>query len=445
VPLRLDPVEVPCLPLPAAMLDGSGQPVAQTPEWRGAGPGSLRFHAGEAQLVVGPTEQAPGGQEALMARLLRELAAAVEAMRGEQALRAAVLASGLELVAGGSPDPSRGGGDTAQVLDYARAAIPARTADVRLEVLGEPAPRPVPAPAQVALALVQLAVNAATHDGARAITLRVDLGPTFWVEWPSSRTAPMEAGGHPHQRRRERWGLGYVRIVADALGATALPPAPSGPGRVGACFSLGGRRLTLPLAVYSGWHAVRSTQTWDQELAGDRERVERAWQAITATLEEARQRPGRVARHDLYAARHLPAGTWISLLPEGGPDRARDVLWGLDHERALWSAPEPHATVAHALITLLTWSLGSPPTVVAPDAFRRDFPRACEALGIPPPFLPPLLACPDPGVTAFLLRELGGSLSADGGAVTVRPAPAGRRNPIVTLLANPAGTLKLTP
>ena len=53
------------------------------------------------------------------------------------------------------------------------------------------------------------------------------------------------------------------------------------------------------------------------------------------------------------AARHVGDGTWISLVPETGPDRARDVLRGLEHERALWSAPEPHATTVHALTALV--------------------------------------------------------------------------------------------
>jgi hypothetical protein len=444
--VRLDPVDVPYLPLPAAMLDRTGQPVAQTPEWRGAGPGSLTYHAGHAQLVVGPTEAVPTGQQALMAWLLRELEAAAGAMPADQALLASVLTSSLELVAGASLDVTRLSGNTSQVFEYARAAIAARTSDVRLEITPEAAPQPVPAPAQIALALVQLAVNAATHDGARTISLRVDLGPTFWVEWPSERGERVQAGGHPHQRRRPRWGLGYVRMVADALGATTLPPGPSGRGLMGACLSLGNQRFTLPVAVYSGWQVTRSTQTWEQELAGpDSDGVARTWQAVTGTLQAAWQQPGRVARHDLYAARHVNAGTWISLVPEAGADRTRDVLRGLDHERALWSAPEPYATTVHSLITLLTWSLDAARTAIAPDAFAREFPRACAALGMPVHAVPPLLACPDPRVTAFLLRELGGSLVSEPEGASLQPPPSARRHPIIALLAGPDGRLRLTP
>ncbi|MBO0681724.1 MAG: hypothetical protein J2P45_01100 [Candidatus Dormibacteraeota bacterium] len=445
MPLRLDPLEVPRLPLPAALLDRAGIPVAQTPEWQGAGAGSLSYHAGAGRLVVGPTETTPPGQEELMGRLLRELGAAAAAMTPEEALRASVLSSSLELVAGVPTDLSGANGDTAQVLEYAQAAITARTSDVNLEVVPEPVSQPVAAPAQIALALVQLAVNAAIHDGATSISLRVDLGPTFWVEWPSERGAPVEAAGHPRQARRSRWGLGYVRIVADALGATALPPGPSGPGRMGACLSLGSRRLTLPLAVYSGWQCARATQTWEQELSGDRERVERTWEAITATIQAAWRNPGPVARHELYAARYTPTGTWIALVPETGPARTHDVLHGLDHERALWNAPEPHAAVVHALITILEWSLGGERKVVAPDAFRRDFQRACSVLGVAFHPLPPLLACPDPRVAAFLLKELGGTLTAEGDGTALRPAPAAQGSPILRLLARPNGTLQLTP
>jgi hypothetical protein len=444
--LRLDPIDVPYLPLPAAMLDGTGRHIAQTPEWRGAGPGSLTYHAGQAQLVVGPTEAVPAGQQALMARLLGELNAASRAMAADQALLASVLTSSLELVAGAPIDLARQRGNTSQVLEYARAAIAARTSDVRLEITPDAAPQPVPAPAQIALALVQLAVNAANHDGAHRISLRVDLGPTFWVEWSSDRVEPVQAGGHPHGRRRARWGLGYVRMVADALGATTLPPGPSGGGLMGACISLGNQRLTLPVAVYSGWQVTRATQTWEQELAGpDPDGLARTWQAVTGTLQAAWRQPGQVARHDLYAARHVDEGTWISLVPETGADRARDVLRGLDHERALWSAPEPYATTVHSLITLLAWSLDGARAAVAPDAFAREFPRACAALGMPAHPVPPLLACPDPRVTAFLLRELGGALVAEPDGAALEPLPSARRNPIVALLARPDGRLRLTP
>jgi hypothetical protein len=235
-------------------------------------------------------------------------------------------------------------------------------------------------------------------------------------------------------------------MVADALGATALPPGPSGPGLTGACLSLGSRRLTLPVAVYSGWQVARATQTWEQELAGpDPDERERTWRAVTGTLQAAWEQPGRVVRHDLYAARHVDVGTWISLVPETGPDRARDVLRGLDHERTLWSAPEPFATTVHALITLLGWSLGAPRSAIAPEAFARDFPAACAALGLPSQAPPPLLACPDPRLTAFLLKELGGSLVAEPAGASLRPSAAGRGNPIVTLLGRPDGQVSLTP
>ena len=444
--LRLDPVDVPYLPLPAALFDRTGQPVAQTPEWRGAAPGSLTYHTGQAQLVIGPTEEAPAGQQAVMARLLRELNGAVGAMGADQAPRASVLTASLELVAGAPIELTRMQGDTSQVLELARAAIAGRISDVRLEIAPEAAPQPVPAPAQIALAVVQLAVNAATHEAATSISLRVDLGPTFWVEWSSPKATPVRAGGHPHQRRRARWGLGYVRMVADALGATALPPGPSGPGLMGACLSLGSQRFALPVAVYSGWQVTRATQTWEQELASpDPDQLAQTWQAVTGTLRAAWQQPGQVARHDLYAARHADAGTWISLVPETGADRVRDVLRGIDHERALWSAPEPHATTVHALITTLAWSLADAPAVIAPDAFAREFPRACAALGMPPHPVPPLLACPDPWVTAFLLKELGGSLLAESEGTSLQPPPSAQRNPIVALLARPDGLIRLTP
>src|SRR5439155_15967707 len=89
---------------------------------------------------------------------------------------------------------------------------------------------------------------------------------TFFVEWPAARPASAVAGGQSHPGLRRRWGLGYVRMVADYLGATALPPGPTAEGWTGPCLSLGSRRLTLPLAVYSDGLLARGTQTWEQSL-----------------------------------------------------------------------------------------------------------------------------------------------------------------------------------
>src|SRR5437660_1443231 len=123
--MRLDPTEIPRLPLPAALIDRQGSVVSATPEWEGPMPGSICYHNGEARLLVAPDGQAWPAQEAVMRRLLDEMRAAVAAMSGEQAVCAAVLGSGLELVAGWPPDegPYESVGD---VLDRARTVIRTR-------------------------------------------------------------------------------------------------------------------------------------------------------------------------------------------------------------------------------------------------------------------------------------------------------------------------------
>jgi hypothetical protein len=163
-------------------------------------------------------------------------------------------------------------------------------------------------------------------------------------------------------------------------------------------------------------------------------------------LDAAGAAPGAIVRHGLLTARSSPAGTWVALPPEIGPERARDVLRGIDHERVLWSGPEPHATRVHGLISLLARSLGDRPTAYAPEAFARELPRACAAVGVPPPRLGPLLACPDPRATAFLLAELGGELSGAPDGTFLLPGAAAARSPLLELLGpDDRGRVRLTP
>jgi hypothetical protein len=443
--VRLDPTEVACLPLPAALLDRRGGVIAATAEWQGATPGTVCYHTGEARLLVGPGERAWPAQEAAMRRLLDEIRAAVAAMAGDRAVCAAVLASGLELVAGRPPD--EGICDSiAAVLERARTVIRARVPEAEVEAAGA-GPQPVPAPDQVALALLQLAANAFSHEGSARLRLRAGVGPTFFVEWPATGPAAPVASGQSHPGLRRRWGLGYVRMVADYLGATALPPGPTAPGWTGPCLSLGSRRLTLPLAVFAGGRAARASQTWEQSVRSLDPAVPGTLLAdLREVLEAAPEEPGTIVRHGLLRARWTPAGTWVALPPETGSERARDVLRGLDHERLLWSAPEPHATRVHGLIALLGRSLGDRPRAFAPEAFARELPRACAALGVEPPRPGPLLACPDPRATAFLLAELGGELAARPEGTFLVPGRAAARSPLLELLdPDERGLVRLTP
>jgi hypothetical protein len=192
---------------------------------------------------------------------------------------------------------------------------------------------------------------------------------------------------------------------------------------------------------------VRATQTWEQSVRSIDPTVPDTILAdLGQVLEAAEREPGAVARCGVLSARRTQAGTWVALPPETGPERTRDVLRGLDHERVLWSAPEPHATRVHGLISLLARSLGDRPTAYAPEAFARELPRACAALGVATPDTGPLLACPDPRATAFLLAELGGQLVARPDGTFLAPATAASGNPLVELLGvDERGWARLTP
>jgi hypothetical protein len=236
-------------------------------------------------------------------------------------------------------------------------------------------------------------------------------------------------------------------MVADYLGATALPVGPTASAWNGACLSLGSRRLTLPLALFAGGQTVRCTQTWEQ---GTRSLDPSVLSVIEAdlgpVLAAAKAQPGVAVRRGLLSARLTARGTWVALPPETGPGRTRDVVRGLDHDRALWAAPEPHATRVHGLISQLERSLGVPPTTFAPEAFARDLPRACAALGVPAPAIGPILACPDPRATAFLLSELGGKLVVEPDGTYLAPGQAAAGSPLPALLApDERGWIKLTP
>ena len=443
--MRIDSSEVEHLPLAAAMVDRQGRMIAATAEWRGAAPGSLSYHAGEARLVVGSGDVARADQELVLRWLLDEIDAAVAVMSGERRLGAAVLCSGLGLVAGLPRETARDG-TTDDVLQLARAAIRSRVPEVTVEVIKRGASQAAPAPAQIALALVQFAVNAAAHANATSLRLRVGLGPTFLVEWPSERMRPVEARGFRHSFHREGWGLSYVRLVADALGATALPPGPTAPGWAGACLSLGNRRLTLPLGRFTRVGPFQATQTWRQEVQRPDPTVRASVDAdLRRTLAGAEERPGAIARGALFTARDTGRGeTWAALPPDTASARVRDVLTGLDHEHTLWSAPGDHAIRIHSLITLLARSLGAEPIVYAPDAFTREFPRSCAALGVAAPETPPLLAFPDPRLTAFLLKEVGGRLVGQSSGAVLEIRPEARHHPVVTLLGAAEGRLGLT-
>lgn len=438
--MRLEPGEVPRLPLPAALVAPDGAPVAVTPEWAGTGPGTISFHTGYGHLLVAPDVPTPH-LDVLMTGLVGELHAALRSMPGETARHARLLVAGLELVAG-HPVAAGGGGTADEVAALVVAGVRARVQGLAVRV-AEPLTRViVPAPAAVALALVQLAVNAHEHERAPSVTIRVAAGPTFAIEWPGAGGA----GGvrsHRHPLRRTGWGWGYVRMVADALGGVAVPPGPAGPGVVGACLGLGSARLALPVACVREGRVVRATEAWEQDpdmpAAGDPVN-----HALAGLVGRAERQPGRIAYADLYRARSGDGRTWAALAPESGASRATDVLRGLQHERALWSAPEPHATRIGALATLLDTALGGTPWPSPPPGLYRELlVSACAALDVPPPAPIDVLAAPEPRVVAFLLSRLGGELVQRGEEVYLRPRRSAADPLLRALRPGPDGSILL--
>lgn len=432
--MRLDPAEVHRLPLAACLVDTSGRPVAATPEWPGSCPGTLTYHTGHGFLLVAPEAGAPD-LDVAMARLLQELGSAVAASRGAVASRIEVVTAGLELVAG---RPLEHPGAAARVIDLALASIPARTQGLRVSVAGAVPDIRVPAPAAIALALVQLAVNAHQHERAREVWLRVAPGPTFYVEWPGGNGTAGRVTSHRHALRRRRWGWGYVQMVADALGGSALPPGPTVPGREGASLGLGSARLTLPLACVAGGRVLKSTLAWDQDpqAPGFGRMIA---EPLVRLVMEAEADPGRIVYLDLYRARAQGGLTWIALAPESGSARARDLMRGLTHEKDLWSAPEPHATRIQALAVLLAATLGDPLPAVPPSVWAEGLPAACSALGVDLPEPPAVLVLPEPRLAALLLAEAGGALVPRADQLWL--APAMPSHPLLAGLARDAGGL----
>lgn len=438
--MRLEPGELSCIPLPAALLGGDGACIVATPEWAGPCPGTLAYLVGAGHLLVAPDAPAPE-LDVLMERLLHEVGAAAAALAGDAALQATVLAAGLALVAG-RPVAAAPAGTAEDVVALTAAAVRARTQDLLLQVVG-PLPRVMaPAPAAVALALVQLAVNAQQHEEAARVFLGAGHGPSFSVEWPGEGQPAGGVRSHRHTLRRTRWGWGYVRMVADALGGVALPPGPAGPGLRGACLGLGPPRLGLPLACVADGRVERSTEAWDDQ-DGMPVQGERVGGQLDSLVAAASEQTGRIVYQGLHRARRCRQRTWVVLAPESGSSRVRDLLRGLHHERALWSAPEPQATKVAAVTTLLQVALGDPWPSVPPSVYREDLPAACAALGVRVPGPVDVVAPPDPRVVAFLLAEAGGRLIQRGDEVWL--APAAGFDLLSVVAAGPDGLLRINP
>src|SRR5262249_1779197 len=134
---------------------------------------------------------------------------------------------------------------------------------------------------------------------------------------------------------RQRWGLGFARIAADTLGGAVTAPYDSGGGTGTASFEVGLGRLALPVAGLRGRHVLRAARSWDEET-GLTPGSEAPLGSRVAWLRDAAMRtPGRIVSRDGWQARAGRALLWMAIPPDDVTERARDVIAGLVHERAL--------------------------------------------------------------------------------------------------------------
>ncbi len=416
--------EVAELPLCAAMFDGDDM-LTHTPEWRDAVAGAVTYRVRQARLVVS-AEEVDASCAEVVGALLEEIDRTARALPHRQALRVAMLAASLRVVAGreaGSAGTSR------DVLEHACAGIASRTA--MAVALAEERPFAVLSPAVAALVLVQLASNAERHDGATSVVLAAARG-AFSIAWRGSSSA---ASARSARRRadRPRWGLGFARTAADALGAVLHPPVDAPDGTRVGVLETGLSRLSLPLALLRGGAVHKATRAWDEETALLPGRTPPADHRATRCVAAAAAGPGAIVRVDGWWARSARGGTWVAIPPDGIVDRARDVLEGMVHERALWEdVPEPARSRIFALAAIVGSMLGADLVRVPGATWNRRAPELARAFGVTTPV--PVFrgaGAVDPRVALFLASELGTTLEADGDDLHLRIRPDRRDHPLL--------------
>jgi hypothetical protein len=417
------------LPVAAALVDFNGEVVARTPEWDGAGPGAVSYPVRNMRLVVRTRPASPHCDEVLQ-RLLDAIDGSIADLDPTQAKRVRILAGSLRLVAGREPGVW---GTTDEVIDLAHAGITARTALLVETRTG--AVRPVLAPEVAALVLVQLAVNAERHDGAASVRLEVDR-TTFRVIWRrTGRPATIKTARR--HAERERWGLGFARNAADAIGGSVYPPRPVGDGRVAATLELGVRRLALPLAAVRDGLVCRATRSWDEETSLAPGSEVGTGSRLGNLCAAAAMEPGRIVS-DGWSARAAAGTTWVAVPPDDSAVRAREVVAGLIHERALSDhITEPARSTIAGLALLLATLLGEPMPRVPMAAWARRMAELGREFEISEP-IPAFdgVGAINPQVVAVLASSAGG-FEVDGDRLWLRVREECREDAAVRVLLRP--------
>jgi hypothetical protein len=435
--VRLSAADVAALPLPVALFDRDGALLASSAEWAGGGPGTVVYRLPAASLAVGCDEQ-----DADIAGLLTELVTAMregaQACGGAQQLRLGALASSVALVAG---IPDLHGGSTGDALDNLAALL--STVSAHGVTIGEHTPGAVPDAPVLALALLQLVINARRHDDATEVTIDIDPGPAFRVRW-HGELPPQGVSTARHQADRDRWGLGFVRLAMDALGGVYLSPASHGVGQVTAILAVDpSPRLQLPVAAIREGVVDAASPAWDEETQlAPGSRLPLRWLPLVAA---AALTPGVIRREGTARARMAGDTTWIAIPPEGNADRAHDVIRGLEHERDLLDAPQPFATLIEGLADVIALLLGDGPHRVTPAAFDELYPDAAAAAGAPLLSIPfPGAVAPLPSLVAYLAARLSATVRADCEGLALQVGDRLRDDSIARRLADADGVIHLS-
>ena len=419
------------LPLPCALFDRSQAIVAQAPEWHGGGPGTVAYPVRTTRLLVA-TAAVPATCHAVLERLLQTIDAASDADAAQSATVLRMLAASLRMLAGRRVEST---GTTRDVVAFARAGIRARTA---LTVTGGDGPDfVVKAPEVAALALVQLAVNAERHAGATAVSIETAHN-LFHVAWRGDAAGLRLVTSRRHGDR-SRWGMGFARIAADTLGGSLAGPHAHGHGVVAASLELGLGRLALPLAALRGREVWRATRTWDEETGLPPGSEVRPGTRLARIRSAALRVPGSIATRDGWCARTGRELVWVAIPPDDVTGRARDVLAGLVHERALTeTVAEPARSRLTALALLLHAALGQPVPRLPARAWRQRYLEVRDAVGgaLPAPEFDGIGAI-DPGIVAMLAAESGDGIDVEDDAMWLRIRPERRSDAAVSVLLEP--------
>jgi hypothetical protein len=194
---------------------------------------------------------------------------------------------------------------------------------------------------------------------------------------------------------------------------------------VAATLELGMQDLSLPVAAIRGHRVVKATRTWDEETDCLPGAAVEPGSRLATCVEAASGAPGKVISRDGWTSRLAGERTWVAIPPDDVLERARDVLDGIAHERALWEGIPPglQARVS-ALTSLLAARLGSPLPRVPGRIWNQRMAHLGPALGLRMT-IPPLLALGaiDPRIAAYLAAEVGSEMVTNGDDVLLRIRP----------------------